>query len=53
MIIITAAVTPLTMLHAIMLIGQTVMVGHSVGNTDLAILLQCRRRRSMLPQIGL
>jgi len=48
---IMPAVTLLTTLRATMLTGQTVMLGHSLGNTELAIPLQCRH--SVLPQIGL
>jgi len=43
------AVIPLTTLHAIILIGQTMTLGHSVGNSDLTVLLF---RHSMLPQTG-
>ena len=44
------AVIPLTILHAVILYAQTTTLGHSVGNSDLTVLL-CRR--SVTPQIGL
>jgi len=45
-------VTPVITLHDIMATSsQTVMLGHSAGNTGRVVLLSCRH--SVLPQIGL